>query len=163
MNLKSQVNELYLLFGPLGLVVSLGLYFFPNFDDIEVPKSKNELSPIVGTIINAYSTAHKGIAAHFIVLKTSSGSETLKVLECCLGKYKGMEVDAMVYPDFLKRWFDVAWEVKLTDGQDIYTYESQVRQYENRLPSRKNFGKWGILIGIFVTPFWCLRKRQKNA
>ena len=90
------------------------------------------------------------------------GEETLKVHECCLDGLKGKKIEALTYPDFLERWFDNAWELKVVSGEKIYTYEDRRLSYSGRMPFREKIGMWGIFVGVLGTPLWYVRRQKRQ-
>lgn len=155
------IDSLFLLFGPVGLIYSLVLLFYPHFDD-EMPRTKDELTPVSGVVTDFYISGHKGGENYFIKVRVGDDEETLQVYKCCLEWLKGKRVEALTYPDFLGRWFDNAWELRVVSGNQIYTYEDRRRSYLAGMPFRENLAMCALFLGVITTPFWYVRRKKRQ-
>lgn len=155
---NNKINQFAFVFGPFILGVSLFLHIFPKFDANDVPSSKSELYVVTGTVASIYTRSSNGNSRWFIKVFTGDDIVTLKSKVCCIEWLEGREIEALVYPDFLRRWFDIAWEINIKDGHQLYSYESERESYFRHVSNRRYWAKWGLVVGLFFTPIWYLTK-----
>lgn len=156
------IGQLLLLFGPIGLAVCSLLYLYPDFDEFDVPLTREQLSRVQGVVKDTYSLSSKGQRNFFIEVDVDGEEMDIKVFSCCMERYIGREVIALVYPDFLGRWFDIAWDLRLASGETIYSYEQWLVRYGREVSHRRGMAKWGVLLGLVVTPLWFVRRKRSK-
>lgn len=54
------------------------------------------------------------------------------------------------------------WRLRLASWETIYSYEQRLVRYDKDVSHRRGMAKWGVLLGLVVTPAWFVRRKRSK-